>query len=971
MSGLEGTSLGNCRILRRLGGSGMSDVYLAEQTALGRQVAVKVLRADFSHASAASAEQIDQQSRQEVQIIAALDHPHILPIYDYGEQDSLHYLIMAYVRTGSLADILSPGPMHRLTLPVRPALVADLVAQTAEALQHAHDRGIIHRDVKPGNLLVRLLRPGQAPDSATMASGEGYTPGQYYVLLADFGLARFLTSVAEGTSTAGTPLYSAPEQYLGHPDPASDQYALACVAYLLLSGQAVFEGNIAELYHQHLSVSPKPVTLVNPGLPPAVDKVLLRALSKGPAGRFPEIVDFSSALSGALKTGLPPPSLVWPATQAWQGTTPTQPSTWTLRRAPSEPVLPLDVDGVESSFAGERWDRRAESDSGFGDAPTLRTSGRDTNPDAPGAPLPRQFRAEQRWIRVPLKRRSLVVGLAAILVLTVLTGVGVNVWQRFFSPTAGDQHVAHVARSGEIDAGQLTPLGTGQSAQAESTQPVLQIGTNTETDHISGLPALSPSGSVPPPQASLGDPNAFAGIKQTIPGVGQNDAGLAAPVDVSVAASAGYLTELVDGVVQIEDFGAASNGGRFSAAALFAPVLRDGDVLGEGRVFADVASRRWLIVINETAMSGAGVSLGYFDVAVSQGASPLSRWQIYQFSTNMAPLPGFGRCTWADYPQVGADASAFYISGNSFECGANGPFLGAVIWELPRLALSGTTATTLYRFWGFVDQQRRPVMTLTPAVANQGETTAWFLSTEAGYVDGGRQSKQLMIWALIHTNGSSAQDGVAVAGSSAALPYPYADPPSGVQGGSSSRVLSGDARVTGAFVAAGHLYATFTTAVNWRGDTQTRSAVYWLDIVPGIVGSGGTPSLSARVSQANIFGFEATYLYSPALAVTSAGDLALLAEASSPVLAPDLLLTGRLHTDPPGTMGQGRESGFLESTEQVAAVSGDWSGYGSASIAMASSGGQTTSSIWIAGSYVDPYSSQWQTVLAELNGAGG
>ncbi len=985
MTGLEGTDLGNCRILRRLGG-GMSEVYLAEQSALGRQVAVKVVSGSSGQDDGDASQQLDRQSRQEARVIAALDHPHILPVYDYGEQDSLHFLIMAYVPTGSLADMISPGPLHQLSLPLSPLLVADLMSQTAEALQHAHDQGIVHRDVKPGNLLIRLLRQDQLSGSANAGAGQEYVPGRYYVLLSDFGLARFLAAVAEGTSTLGTPLYSAPEQYLGHPVPASDQYALACIAYLLLTGRPVFDGNIAELYQQHLSVQPLPLTRINSKLPPAVNTVLLRALSKEPSDRFPEIVDFSRALRSALNSASPVPSAVWPpapspvpaaggstpstlvtqlAPHISQGMTPTQPSTWAMSSAPTDTVR----DALESPAYGGSSSVPPESTPSFGNAPTLRSLRQGSNPDAPGAPLPRQFRAEQRWVRVPIKRRSLVIGVAAVLVLTLLTGVGVNLWQRAFSPSAGDQHVVRILKSGSTDVSGLTPLASGQVPESQSTLPVSQIGTDAGIVRLSGLQAISQAGPLPPPAASLGDPDAFAGVTQTIPGLAQSDVGMATPVDASVAASDAFLVELVDGAFLVEDFATPSNDGRFGAAALFRPVLRDGDLLGQGRIFFDVASHKWLFVINETTADSASVSHDYFDIAISQSGDPLSRWQIYQFSTNMSPVTGFGNCSWADYPQIGADLSAFYITGNSFGCGAHGPFLGSVVWMLPRQKFLGATATTLYRFWGYKDQQKRPSMTLTPAVEDSGESMAWFVSTDAGYVDDGHLSNQVMVWAIIHTDSAASQDGVAIARATVTLPYSYADPPAAVQRGASSLVDSGDARVGGAYVVHGHLYATFTTAVNWTGDDQMRSAVYWLDIVPKVGDAGGRASVSAQLAEANIFGFAGAYLYSPAVAVTTVGDLVLTAEASSAVLGPDIIYTSRLHSDPPGSMGQGRGAGFLESADQVAAVSADWNGFSNATVAVSSSGG-ATSSIWAAGSYSDSNTSEWQTVLAQLNGAG-
>jgi serine/threonine protein kinase len=322
-SGLEGMQIGTCLMLRRIGGGGMGDIYLAEQPELGRQVAVKLVRSDGAlELSETAKAQATARFLQEARAIAALDHPHILPLFEYGEQDGLHYLVMPYVPDGSLIDVVGPASAQsalHLVLPLRPGLVAELVAQAAEALQFAHDRRVIHRDVKPQNLLVRRLAPARtatpAPALAPALPGSGQPDAgqippiqlaassslpQLHLLLADFGLARFMSALVGRTGTTGTPLYCAPEQYAGYPVPATDQYALACVAYLLLAGRPVFEGTVVELHHQHLAVAPEPASRANALLPLAADAVLLRALAKEPADRFPRIQDFAWALRAAL-----------------------------------------------------------------------------------------------------------------------------------------------------------------------------------------------------------------------------------------------------------------------------------------------------------------------------------------------------------------------------------------------------------------------------------------------------------------------------------------------------------------------------------------------------------------------------------------------------------------------------------------------------------------------------------------------
>lgn len=312
MSGLVGQQLGNCQIVRLIGSGGMGLVYLAEQPELARQVAIKVVRATGElEISAEAREQATQRFLQEARAVASLDHPHILPLYAYGEERGIHYLVMPYVPDGSLADLISTTSNPAASPPflsLAPIDTASLIVQVATALQYAHDRGVIHRDVKPQNILVRMLSPTHSGTPQTLNPGlppHPRAPGgpeqrTVHALLADFGLARMLTELSGTTGATGTALYMSPEQCRGHAVPASDQYALACVAYLLLAGRPVFIGTVAELHHQHLSETPLAITQVNKTLPPAVDGVLRRALAKQPEQRYPHVHAFAEALHTAL-----------------------------------------------------------------------------------------------------------------------------------------------------------------------------------------------------------------------------------------------------------------------------------------------------------------------------------------------------------------------------------------------------------------------------------------------------------------------------------------------------------------------------------------------------------------------------------------------------------------------------------------------------------------------------------------------
>lgn len=285
---LEGKQLGRYRILRLLGSGGMGEVYLAEDPHIGQQVAIKVIRTELTpYPNTQSAQEAARLFQREARAIGKLDHPHVLPLNDYGEAQigemALIYLVMPYRPEGSLVTWIRQRYPDQL---VPPVVVAHLVGQAAEALQHAHQHQITHQDVKPSNFLIR--------------SNEK-TPALPDVLLADFGIARSATSATSSQNLRGTPAYMAPEQTLGEAVPASDQYALAVMAYELLTGRLPFQGNAVRLMYQHLQDAPEPPSAHNPHLPKALDAVMLTALSKRPEERFPSVTAFAADFSNAVQ----------------------------------------------------------------------------------------------------------------------------------------------------------------------------------------------------------------------------------------------------------------------------------------------------------------------------------------------------------------------------------------------------------------------------------------------------------------------------------------------------------------------------------------------------------------------------------------------------------------------------------------------------------------------------------------------
>jgi predicted ATPase/DNA-binding CsgD family transcriptional regulator/Tfp pilus assembly protein PilF len=280
MAGREGQQLGDYRLVKQLGQGSYAEVYLGQHMRLPLQAAVKVLHLHLTGSEA-------KRFRLEAETIARLAHPSIVRILDYDVQEGVPFLVMDYAPNGSLRRRYPKGTVVPL-----PQIVSS-VKQIGAALQFAHEQKVIHRDVKPENLLLGR---------------------QQEVLLSDFGLAALAHSSASlSTQEAmGTLPYMAPEQIEGHPRPASDQYALGVAVYEWLCGERPFEGSISELIAQHVSMPPPPLHERIPTIPPEVEQVVLRALAKDPKARFASVADFSATLEQASKghdSGQTPPLL--------------------------------------------------------------------------------------------------------------------------------------------------------------------------------------------------------------------------------------------------------------------------------------------------------------------------------------------------------------------------------------------------------------------------------------------------------------------------------------------------------------------------------------------------------------------------------------------------------------------------------------------------------------------------------------
>jgi serine/threonine protein kinase len=267
---LIGQKLGQYEILEEIGRGGMATVYRARQTSINRTVAIKVLPRHFLHDPS-----FYERFEREVDVIAHLEHPHILPIYDYGKDRDVPYIAMRYLGGGSMAQLIRRGVPK----------LADLeksFGQTAQALDHAHRQGIIHRDLKPGNIMLD-------------ENGNAY--------LSDFGIARVLGSNLTGSAIIGTPAYMSPEQANGFPlDARSDIYALGVVLFELITGKEPYQAETPmALLLKHINEPMPPLSRYRSDIPDRVEDVIAKATAKDPNNRYSSAGEMAADFSEALR----------------------------------------------------------------------------------------------------------------------------------------------------------------------------------------------------------------------------------------------------------------------------------------------------------------------------------------------------------------------------------------------------------------------------------------------------------------------------------------------------------------------------------------------------------------------------------------------------------------------------------------------------------------------------------------------
>ncbi len=440
-----GRRFGNYTLIRHLGKGGFAEVYLGEHVYLKSLAAIKILQTQLGHDDT-------DHFVSEARLLVSLRHPHIVRVLEFGVEEETPFLVMDYAPNGTLRQRYPKGTR------LAPATVATYVRQVASALQYAHNQKLIHRDVKPENLLFH---------------------DNDEVLLSDFGIALIAQTTRQSTQgVIGTATYMAPEQIQGKATIASDQYSLGIVAYEWLSGISPFQGSFSEVCAQHVLTPPTPLHQTVPMLLPAIEDVVLTALAKDPGKRFPSVEAFARALDQVCQPDqLTQMAQTYPLSDFSTSPLPPEREATFVSR-PAEAADPQSYPPLTRNrdFTGDKNTNPTTQENFSLHEQENRSSPGNGNRNFAATGDNRNVAAQPIW-QQPLQRRTLPRRLVAVLIaLAVVLVAGLSFFFYTFSPSQSHQPTTGVSATNQAQpsptvAPQPTPTTAPQPTPTTAPQP--------------------------------------------------------------------------------------------------------------------------------------------------------------------------------------------------------------------------------------------------------------------------------------------------------------------------------------------------------------------------------------------------------------------------------------------------------------------------------------------------------------------